>query len=114
MLRVGALAVCVAAVLGPTGAASAASPAVGLAKQLKASMQAYYAKGNPGLKITTVTCTIAKDRTTARCNAHFTVVSKHAVGVFAVAIQGVGGGNATTKTLSVACKDSRTGAKRAC
>ena len=77
-------------------------------------MQAYYAKGNPGLEITTVTCAIAKDRTTARCHAHFTVVSKHAAGVFVVAIQGVGGGNATTKTLSVTCKDSRTGAKRAC
>ena len=114
MLRVGTLAVFTAAVLSLTGAASAASPAVGLAKQLKTSMQSYYAKGNPGLKITTVTCAIASDRTSARCHAHFTVVSKHALGVFVVAIHGVGGGNATMKTLSVSCSDSRTGAKRAC
>jgi predicted acyltransferase len=114
LLRIGTLAAVGAAVLGLSGAASAATPAVALAKQLKTSMQSYYAKGNPGLKITTVTCTIAKDRTSARCHAHFTVVSKHALGVFVVAIQGVGGGNASTKTLSVSCTDSRTGAKRAC
>ena len=77
-------------------------------------MQSYYAKSDPGLKFTTVTCKIASDRTTARCNAHFTVVAKHAAGVFVVAITGAGGGKVQTKTLSVACTDTRTGKKRSC
>jgi hypothetical protein len=91
-----------------------ATPAQGLAAQLKTSMTAYYRKSDPGLKFTTVTCKIAADRTAARCNARFTVVSKHAAGVFVVAVTGVAGGNVRTKTLSVSCKDTRTGKKLAC
>ena len=92
----------------------ALTPAQGLARQLKASMTAYYRKSDPGLKLTTVTCKISSDRTTARCNAHFTVISKHADGVFVVAVTGGSGGNVSTKTLSVSCKDTRTGKKIAC
>ena len=69
-------------------AALAVTPAQGLARRLKASMASYYAKSDPGLKFTTVTCKIATDRTTARCNAHFTVPAKHAAGVFVVAVTG--------------------------
>ena len=97
-----------------TAAALALTPAQGLARRLKASMTSYYAKSDPGLKFTTVTCKIATDGTTARCNARFTVVSKHASGVFVVAVTGGVGGNVSTKTLSVSCKDIRTGTKIAC
>jgi hypothetical protein len=95
-------------------AALALTPAQGLARRLKASMTSYYAKSDPGLKFTTVTCKIATDGTTARCNARFTVASKHAAGVFVVSVTGGAGGNVTTKTLSVSCKDTRTGKKIAC
>jgi hypothetical protein len=114
LLSVRPLAAAGLAALATSATAGAVTPAAGLAKQLKASMQAYYEKGNPGLKITTVTCKIARNRTTARCNAHFKVASKHALGVFVVSVQGASGGSVTTKTLSVSCQDSRTGAKRAC
>jgi hypothetical protein len=77
-------------------------------------MTAYYAKSEPGLKFTTVTCKIAADRTAARCNAHFTVSAKHAAGVFVVAVTGAGGGQVRTRTLSVYCTDTRTGKKRDC
>ena len=95
-------------------AALALTPAQGLARRLKASMTSYYAKSDPGLKFTTVTCKIAPDRTTARCNARFTVASKQAAGVFVVSVTGGAGGNVTTKTLSVSCKETRTGKKVAC
>jgi hypothetical protein len=104
----------VAAALVVTATAGAVTPAQGLAKQLKTSMQSYYAKSDPGLKFTTVTCKISSNRTTARCNAHFTVAAKHAAGVFVVAITGAGGGQVQTKTLSVTCTDTRTGKKRSC
>jgi hypothetical protein len=90
----------------------AVPPAQGLAAQLKASMTAYYAKSEPGLELTTATCKIAADRTTARCEAHFTVIARHAAGVFVVAVTGAGGGQ--VRTLSVSCTDTRTGKKRAC
>jgi hypothetical protein len=77
-------------------------------------MASYYRKSDPGLRFTTVTCKISSDRTTARCNAHFTVVSKHATGVFVVAVTGGAGGTVSTKTLSASCKDTRTGKKIAC
>ena len=107
-------AVAVAAALMVTASAGAVTPAQGLARQLKASMQSYYARSEPGLKFTTVTCKIAGDRTSARCHAHFTFASKHAAGVFVVAVTGTGGGTVQTKTLSVSCTDTRTGKKRGC
>jgi hypothetical protein len=97
-----------------TAAALALTPAQGLARRLKASMTSYYAGSDPGLKFTTVTCKIATDGTTARCNARFAVASKNAAGVFVVSVRGGAGGNVTTKTLSVSCKDTRTGKKIAC
>jgi hypothetical protein len=100
--------------LAVTALAGGVTPAQGLARQLKTSMQAYYARSVPGLRFTTVTCKISADRASARCNAHFTVASKHAAGVFVVAVAAATGGKVTTKTLSVTCRDTRTGARRAC
>ena len=56
MLRTAA----VAAALVVTATAGAATPSQMLAAQMKGNMQAYYDKAYPGLKITTVTCTIAR------------------------------------------------------
>jgi hypothetical protein len=115
LLRAGAIALTAAAALAAGPPAGAATPAARLAKSLKTSMQAYYHKGTPGLKITTVTCKIAASGATARCHAHFTVKSERAVGVFQVAAtidRSTGG--VRTRTLSVTCKDSKTGAKLTC
>ncbi|HUK45623.1 MAG TPA: hypothetical protein VLV28_10025 [Gaiellaceae bacterium] len=113
MLRAAALAL--TAALALSAAASAMTPAQALAKQLKKSMQAYYTKSNPGLKITTVKCTIAKSGKSGHCVAHFTVASQHAEGVFQLqeTIDPTIG-SVSTKTVGVSCKDTRTGKKRPC
>lgn len=100
---------CVTAALVLPLAAGATSPAAGLAKQLKASMQAYYKKA--GLKITTTSCKIAGNQESARCNVHFAAPAARAVGLFVVRVTETSAGEAKTKTLSVTCKDSKTGAK---
>jgi hypothetical protein len=107
-----ALALSLAAALALSAAAAAVSPAVGLARQLKSSMQSYYAKS--GLTFTTVTCTIAAARTTATCKAHFKAPAKQAVGIFTVKVTETTAGNAQTRTVAVTCKDSKTGAKVGC
>ncbi len=103
------LAACACAALAVPLGAGAASPAAGLAKQLKASMQAYYKKA--GLTITTASCKIAASRSSARCNVHFAAPAARVVGVFVVSVVETSSGEARTKTLSVSCKDSKTGAK---
>jgi hypothetical protein len=110
--RLTGIAVAAGLLLIVTGVAGAVSPAVGLAKQLKGSMQSYYAKSD--LKFTTVTCKIAANGSVANCQAHFTVAAKRAVGVFQVRVTQTASGTARTKTISVACKDSKTGAKVSC
>jgi hypothetical protein len=107
--RAALLAVCAFAVLAVPFGAAASSPAAGLAKQLKASMQAYYKK--TGLKITTASCKIAASGSSARCNVRFAAPAARAVGVFVVSVTQTSRGEAQTKTLSVSCKDSKTGAK---
>jgi hypothetical protein len=103
------VAVCVFSALAVPFGAGATSPAAGLAKQLKASMQAYYKKA--GLKITTATCKIAAGGSSARCNVHFAAPAARTVGVFVIGVTETSSGEARTKTLSVSCKDSKTGAK---
>ncbi len=116
LLRSSAVAVAIAAATLAVGApAGAATPATMLAKTLKGSMQKYYGKTVPGLRITSVTCKIAAARTSALCRAHFTVESERAVGVFKVsALIDRSTGGVRTKTLSAACYDSKTGAKLTC
>jgi hypothetical protein len=108
-VRAALVAVCAFAVLAVPLGAGATTPAAGLAKQLKASMQAYYKKS--GLKITTASCKITADRSSARCNVHFAAPAARAVGVFVVRVTATSNGEAQTKTLSVSCRDSKTGAK---
>jgi hypothetical protein len=108
-LRAALVAACAVGVLAVPFGAGATSPAAGLAKQLKASMQAYYKKA--GLKLTTATCKIAANQESARCNVHFSAPAARAVGLFVVSVTETASGEAKTKTLSVTCKDSKTGAK---
>ncbi|HWE82003.1 MAG TPA: hypothetical protein VG265_10155 [Gaiellaceae bacterium] len=107
MLR--ALAVAIAIAVVASAGASAASPAAGLAKQLGSSMQAFYKTRVPGLKITTVSCKIASSGSSAACKAHFTIVKAQEIGVFGVNVTEKSTGAAQTKTVSVACHDSKTG-----
>ena len=113
MLRT--VAVAATAALLACASAVAATPAQMLAAKLKADMQGYYTKTQPGLKMTTVTCTIAKTGKTARCQAHFAVPKARAVGLFVLAVKiDTSTGGVTTKTLSATCKDAKTGAKLSC
>jgi hypothetical protein len=111
------LALCLAAVLFLVAATSAlaATPAQQFAKQLKRSMQTYYNRADPGLKITTVTCRVAKNDRTGRCNARFTRASQRARGLFVIGVTiDPATGNVKTKTLSAACTDSKTHKKISC
>jgi hypothetical protein len=111
--RVVALA-CGLALAGSTGAV-AASPALMLAKSLKASMQASYDKSYPGLELTTVSCVIAADGRSAHCQAHFTISAQRLDGLFQVsALIDRTTGGVHTRTLSVACTDAKTGTHAAC
>lgn len=113
MLRAAAV-LAAAAALG-TPVAAAQTPARALAAQLKTSMQAYYVKSNPGFKMGTVRCAIAKRGKTARCNAHFTIARKHAEGDFVIGVTfNAAKQTMQTKTISAVCRDSKTGARLPC
>jgi hypothetical protein len=110
-----ALAVLVAVALlgiaatGP-GTAGAATPAQQLAARLKASMQRYYVRASPKLELGAVTCKIAASGKSARCVAHFAVTGAHAVGDFVLGVTiDRKTGRIHTKTLSAACRDTKTG-----
>jgi hypothetical protein len=109
-----ALTVALAIALAASAAASATSPAAGLAKQLGSSMQSYYKSHVPGLKITTVSCKIASTGSSAACKAHFTIVKAREIGVFGVNVTETAAGSAQTKTVSIACRDSKTGKSVKC
>jgi hypothetical protein len=112
VLRAGAA---VVAAFALVAAAAAATPSQLLAARMKANMQSYYDKAYPGLKITTVTCTIAKARTSAACKARFTWARQRAVGVFTIAAKiDPSTGSVTPRTTGASCKDSKTGAKLVC
>ena len=104
------LAAVVAVTLALCASAWAVSPAVGIARAVKSSIQAYY----PTLKFGKVTCSISAGRTSAICLAHFTAPAKQAVGVFTIKVTETAAGQAVTKTLAVSCKDAKTGAKLKC
>ena len=113
MLRAAALAA--AAALATAGLALAATPARQFARELKASMQSYYTRTQPGLRITGVTCAIPAAGTTGTCHAAFTRASEQAVGVFVIGLAiDRSTGDVKTRTLSVSCRDAKTGARVAC
>jgi hypothetical protein len=113
VLKAAALAAALAC--APCATAGAATPSVLLAKKLRSSMQTYYTKTQPGLKIIGVACKIAASGTSATCQAHFTVAAKRALGVFALSVQiNTSTGSITTRTVGATCRDSKTGAKLSC
>jgi len=81
-----------------------------LARSLGNSMQAFYDKAEPGLRIVEVSCALASNKRSAHCVAHYTVVNRHLLGVFLLAetidpTTGV----IHTKTVSATCTSSVTG-----
>lgn len=110
-----AAAVSAALALTGAGGAGAATPSQMLATQMKARMQTYYNKAYPGLKITTVTCTIARAATSAACKARFTWVKRRAIGLFTIAAKiDPATGSVVPRTTGASCRDSKTGAKLVC
>ncbi len=107
-IRAGALAC--AGALAACAAASGATPSVMLAQSLKRSMQAFYDKAEPGLELTRVSCVLASNGRSGHCVAHYTLASRHLLGVFQLAETiDPASGEVHTKTLSAKCTSSRTG-----
>jgi hypothetical protein len=86
-----------------------------LARHLKTSMQASYKKTVPGLRFTTVTCSLAHGAARGSCKASFTLASRGLKGVYTVtaAVDRKTGSVHWTAT-SVACTDARTGRRVSC
>jgi hypothetical protein len=104
-----------AVALAAGGPARAATPAQQFARQLKASLEAYYARTQPGLVITSVSCSIPAGGTTGTCRARFTRAARQAEGVFVIGLRiDRATGEVATRTRSVSCRDARTGARLAC
>jgi hypothetical protein len=102
-LRATSAAAAVALLLVPC--ATAATPAeIGLAKQMTGELQKFFTKKVPGTKLTVVTCKISRDRTSAKCAAHFRRAKLE--GTYQVTV-----GNTSWQVMSVACTNAKTGAK---
>jgi hypothetical protein len=110
------LAALAAALVLVAGATAATDPAAAqLAKALKANMQKTIGPKVPGIRFTTVTCTLTKDHTKGHCAAHFSRPKDRVVGVYQIAITvNTQTGGVHTRTTSISCKDSKTGAKVIC
>jgi hypothetical protein len=110
-LRAALVAAAVSLLLAPCAlAAGTATPnEIGLAKQLKGEMQTYFTKKVPGTKLTTMTCKIASDQTSAKCVARFTRASLR--GVYQVTVAADATGNANWQITSVSCTNAKTGKK---
>lgn len=105
-----------AAVLAPAALAAPADPAAAkLAVSLKTSMTKTYKATVPGLVFTTVSCTLAKDRTSGRCAAAFTWKAQKRKGVYQVQTKiDTSTGGVQWRAISVACTSTATGKKIAC
>ena len=105
----------VVAALALAGSAGAATPSQLLGARMRSNMQSYYDKAYPGLKITTVRCTIVRAGTKAVCKARFSWVRRRAVGVFSIAAKiDPATGTVVPRTTGATCKDSKTGARLVC
>ncbi|HUY72435.1 MAG TPA: hypothetical protein VMV08_09340 [Gaiellaceae bacterium] len=113
MLR--ALAASAAVALAASATAGAITPSAALARSLKPSIQATYTKHKTGFLFTTVSCKIAASGATATCQAHFTAKAERALGVLRVAAKiNRSTGAVSYQAVSLACTDSKTGAKITC
>ena len=90
-------------------AAAATNPElIHLQTTLKASMVATFKKQAPGLKITTVTCTLPSNGTTAHCKAHFTAGTT-VKGYYPVAAKILDTGQLKWTTSAPKCFNAKTG-----
>ena len=113
------LTICAAAALATVAVAApvsgAANPvAVTLAIAIKNQLQATMNKRAPGIKITTVTCTVAKSGTTARCKANFTARAAGKNGYYLLAVKSPPKGQITWTSTAVVCTDIKSGLKVHC
>ncbi len=115
MLRGPAVGLLVAAALVLPASAGAVTPSVALARSLKPSLQATYDKHKAGFKFTVVSCKIAASGTTAACEAHFSATAERALGVLKVEVKiDRSTGGVSYQAVSIACTDSKSGAKFKC
>jgi hypothetical protein len=105
-----AIAVAAVVALIASASAGATTPAAALAKGLKTDMQRNYDQHHVGFVFTTVTCKIAANGATARCQAHFTSKGAGLIGVIQVNVtSNASGAGVQYNPVSIACKDSKTG-----
>jgi hypothetical protein len=103
-----------ASALLATSAAAATNPElIRLQKTLKADMVATFKKQAPGLKITTVTCKLPTDGTTAHCTAHFTAGTA-VKGYYPVTAKILESGQLKWTAASPKCFSAHTGKRIAC
>jgi hypothetical protein len=115
VLRPSSLGLVAAAALALSSSAAAATPSVALANSLKPSLQATYDKHKSGFKFTVVSCKVAASGTTATCQAHFSATAERALGVLKVDVKiDRSTGGVSYQAVSIACTDSKSGAKITC
>jgi hypothetical protein len=89
--------------------------ATALAKTLKAQMQQSVSAKIPGIRFTTVTCTLVKSHKRGHCVARFTIASQRVKGAYQVSITvNTVTGTVHSHATSVACTDVKTGARVRC
>ena len=108
-----ATALATAAVAAPVSAA-ADPAAVALAVAIKHQLQVTMNKRAPGIKITTVTCTVSKSGTTGRCKASFTARAAGKNGYYLLAVKSPPKGQITWTSTAVVCTDIKSGLRVRC
>jgi hypothetical protein len=98
---------------GTATVAGAADPVAILMQQsVKNALQANMNKQAPGMRITTVTCKVAKDARSGTCRANFTY--KTIRGYYMLKVKQPLKGKPSYTSTSVTCFVAKTGAKVAC
>ena len=116
----GRLTICAATALATAAVAvapvsAAVDPAaVALAIAIKHELQATMAKRAPGIKITTVKCTVSKSGTTGKCRANFTARAAGKNGYYLIAVKQPPRGQVTWTSTAVVCTDIKSGLRVAC
>ena len=96
-------------------ASAATDPAsLALAVAIKHELRVTMAKRAPGLKITTVKCTVSKSGTTGRCRANFTARAAGKTGYYVIAVKQPPKGQITWTSTSVVCTDVKSGLRVRC
>jgi hypothetical protein len=111
VIRVAAAALASLALCG--SAAAALDPVAVLMQQsIKKALQANMNKQVPGMKVTTVKCTVSKDTTKGTCRANFTY--KTVRGYYMLKVAQPPKGRPSYTSTSVHCFDAKTGKAVSC